>query len=235
MRFVAVLMVVSGCSFSQGTAPQRLDSGTTGTDSAGQAIDASTVSDATSCADSDGDTICNAVDKCPGFDDRLDADGDTIPDGCDTWPCGATPVMPSSTVTQDEVAGGSHRITSLTGTKLGGSVLRVVAPGASVSVTTTYSITDCISPGAIDQIEVGLVTGTREACIYDANPQGNGAGNCGVQTTGSPTMTFTAPTTPGRYDFRFRIGQDYACADHTGWWTNVPPGPATTVAILCVL
>jgi hypothetical protein len=33
--------------------------------------------------DSDGDKICDSVDVCPGSDDRLDEDGDSIPDGCD--------------------------------------------------------------------------------------------------------------------------------------------------------
>jgi cysteine-rich repeat protein len=35
--------------------------------------------------DADGDTVCDADDACPGFDDSLDADGDAVPDGCD--PC----------------------------------------------------------------------------------------------------------------------------------------------------
>jgi hypothetical protein len=33
--------------------------------------------------DADGDSICDAKDQCPGFDDSDDADGDGIPDGCD--------------------------------------------------------------------------------------------------------------------------------------------------------
>jgi cysteine-rich repeat protein len=37
-------------------------------------------------ADTDGDTVCDAVDVCPGFPDLDDADGDGTPDGCD--PCG---------------------------------------------------------------------------------------------------------------------------------------------------
>jgi hypothetical protein len=35
------------------------------------------------CADDDGDTVCNAVDTCPGHPDTVDADLDTIADGCD--------------------------------------------------------------------------------------------------------------------------------------------------------
>ncbi|MCK4858615.1 MAG: thrombospondin type 3 repeat-containing protein, partial [candidate division Zixibacteria bacterium] len=36
--------------------------------------------------DADGDGVCGDVDICPGFDDNIDTDGDTIPDGCDTCP-----------------------------------------------------------------------------------------------------------------------------------------------------
>ncbi len=36
--------------------------------------------------DSDGDTVCDADDACPGFDDRDDADADGIPDACDGPP-----------------------------------------------------------------------------------------------------------------------------------------------------
>ena len=34
--------------------------------------------------DSDFDGVCDANDVCFGFDDNQDADGDGIPDGCDT-------------------------------------------------------------------------------------------------------------------------------------------------------
>ena len=33
--------------------------------------------------DADHDTVADAIDKCPGFDDRVDVDKDGIPDGCD--------------------------------------------------------------------------------------------------------------------------------------------------------
>jgi hypothetical protein len=36
--------------------------------------------------DTDGDGVCNANDRCPTGDDRLDADLDGIPDACDTCP-----------------------------------------------------------------------------------------------------------------------------------------------------
>ncbi|APG64217.1 hypothetical protein LPB136_02025 [Tenacibaculum todarodis] len=44
--------------------------------------DTATVLITVSC-DSDGDGVCDDVDKCEGFDDAIDSDNDTIPDGCD--------------------------------------------------------------------------------------------------------------------------------------------------------
>lgn len=46
--------------------------------------DASTTPDA--CPDMDNDGSCDAVDKCPGKDDRMDTDSDTVPDGCERCP-----------------------------------------------------------------------------------------------------------------------------------------------------
>jgi hypothetical protein len=36
------------------------------------------------CLDSDGDGVCDADDRCHGYDDALDIDDDGVPDGCDT-------------------------------------------------------------------------------------------------------------------------------------------------------
>ncbi|MCB9684209.1 MAG: hypothetical protein H6738_00335 [Alphaproteobacteria bacterium] len=36
--------------------------------------------------DTDGDTVCDSVDACEGSDDRVDTDGDGVPDGCDDCP-----------------------------------------------------------------------------------------------------------------------------------------------------
>ena len=37
--------------------------------------------------DSDGDGVCDADDICPGFDDTIDANGNGIPDGCESASC----------------------------------------------------------------------------------------------------------------------------------------------------
>jgi hypothetical protein len=50
------------------------------------AVDARGALPPDACGDSDGDNVCNAVDKCPGYNDAMDADTDTIADGCDKCP-----------------------------------------------------------------------------------------------------------------------------------------------------
>ena len=40
--------------------------------------------DTDDCTDSDGDSVCDSEDICPGSDDNVDSDGDGIPDGCDS-------------------------------------------------------------------------------------------------------------------------------------------------------
>jgi hypothetical protein len=36
--------------------------------------------------DTDGDSVCNSADRCPGGDDRLDSDADGVPNFCDSCP-----------------------------------------------------------------------------------------------------------------------------------------------------
>jgi hypothetical protein len=162
-----------------------------------------------------------------------DVDNDGVCDSQDQWLCGPQPAMPGNTVTLDDQQNGNHQTVTLTGASLGATgKLRMVAPGATFTVTANTSILDCICTGCIDQIQIGLVPGPTKKCLYDANPPCQGA------DTGTGNVTLTAPTTPGVYDVRFRVGQDYSCegmsGNNTGWWTNMPPGPSTTVAKICV-
>ena len=46
-------------------------------------IDNVVLSEYCPCEDTDGDTVCDNVDQCPGYNDLADADGDGIPDACD--------------------------------------------------------------------------------------------------------------------------------------------------------
>jgi len=49
-------------------------------------LDSCEASSFTTCSDADGDSICNGLDRCEGFDDAFDTDGDGTPDGCDPCP-----------------------------------------------------------------------------------------------------------------------------------------------------
>ena len=54
--------------------------------------DSMVISDVNGCPeDSDGDGVTDCDDICPGFDDLLDGDSDTWPDGCDNCPTVANP------------------------------------------------------------------------------------------------------------------------------------------------
>ena len=211
-----MVLCVSGCGFSAPASgvpdPDAILPDPDG--SIGMPIDAAAdaaIDGAAPCPDSDGDGICDAV---------------------DLWPCGPQPGAPGDPVTSDGVSGTNHLTMTLSGTSLGGTKLKVVTAGSTFTVSASYSILDCICTGCIDQIQVGLVPGTTKKCIYDANPA------CSPATTGAGSVVLTAPATPGVYDVRFRVGQDYSCEGNsgttTGWWTNVAPAATATIARVCV-
>lgn len=189
------------------------------------------------CVDSDGDTVCDAVDTCATADDLVDTDADGVPDGCDDWPCGAKPAAPLAHVTSSHQSNQLSTTITLSDTMLAAGSFgngaqgqfMVASPGATIALMTRYSIVDCICPGCRDQIEYGFA-GHRLGCLYDANPQGNG--ECALETTGAVTRTFTAPTTPGAHELRFNLGQAFECGDTTGWFS--PPASSLTIAHVCV-
>jgi hypothetical protein len=220
VRSPVVLAILAGCGFSAPRGVARDPDAAPPVEDSAPAVDViapdvpgmpDAAIDAPPCADDDSDGICNAV---------------------DTWQCGPQPAMPGNVVTLDAEQSGDHQTVTLSGTSLGAGKLRTVAPGATFSVSAGYSILDCICTGCIDQIQVGLVPGTRKECVYSANPP------CTQSDTGTGSVTLTAPTTPGVYDVRFRVGQDYSCTgmsgNAVGWWTGQAPGVATTVAKICV-
>jgi hypothetical protein len=59
-------------------------------------LDAGDLDAMPSCPDADGDTVCDADDVCPGFDDLTDDDSDQVPDGCDVCPGGDDSVDPDT-------------------------------------------------------------------------------------------------------------------------------------------
>lgn len=219
VRSSLVLAILTGCGFSapSGVGSPVADGPATTGDGPPVVVDGAT--------DAGTDAAIDAP-PCP------DGDSDGVCDALDLWPCGPQPQPPGDPVTSDSISGGNHLAMTLTGTTLGSGKLRAVAPGATFTVTASYSILDCICTGCIDQIQVGLVPGTTKKCIYDANP------SCSPASTGAGNVTLTAPSTPGVYDVRFRVGQDYSCTGNSGnnigWWTNVAPDATTTVAKICV-
>jgi hypothetical protein len=170
--------------------------------------------------DSDGDGSCDSMDACPGSDDRDDGDDDTIPDGCDDWPCGTEPTVPGSvsrdgaTITEVDIEGSGRTA--------------VVARGSMVTVELDYEIVDCMCSGCWDQIEVGWVPGPRLDCVYHGQP------GCSADR-GAPTRDFRAPMTAGSYDLRFFRAQDYSCYEHgrDDWWLGMPDA-RTTIGVICV-
>jgi hypothetical protein len=149
-----------------------------------------------------------------------------------TWSCGIKPAAPAATVTHDKVENGQHEIIALSDTTVNGAAVIEVSPGTQLMISTQFSLVDCICPGCIDQIEIGLVPGPRLACIYDANPQVDMP--CETPTTGMALVSKTAPLTAGLYELRFGIGQDFGCMFHPSWWQGTIPTPDTTVAYVCV-
>jgi hypothetical protein len=174
----------------------------------------------TGCPDGDDDGVCDALDACPGSDDREDVDGDGLPDGCDPCPVdGPTaPAIPTS------VTGRGITITNVS--LAGGGNVATVNPGDSVPVSLSYVITDCGCTGCIDQIEVGLVPDMSvQYCAYSAVP------GCGGDS-GTDMDTLIAPSTSGVYSLRFARAQNFGCT-HTNWWDGTPP-IAQQIGALCV-
>jgi len=87
----------------------------------------------TPCTDSDNDGVCDSVDQCPGFDDRIDTNGNGIPDGCE-----------SSTCTQQTT---NFSINPLTHLGLGSSSTTINFPTNSENVSFTISNIDANSKG----------------------------------------------------------------------------------------
>jgi len=254
-RRAAWLVVIAGCTFSvpshappgDGTVPDTPTDGRdvrpdtdpcTGPDGDGDGVaDACDPCPADSPDDPDGDGVCSSVDACPGGDDHADADGDAVADACDDWPCGPKPASPPASVTWEQPG---ERVTvsnvSVTGPGVTGQDrLYVASTGQFIAFSARYSIIDCACPNCIDQIEIGLVPGGKQGCIFNGNPAGNNANTCDDQaTTGVASLALTMPETPGAYPIRFRRGNDNMCNSSPQWWDEVEPGPDETVAIVCV-
>ena len=212
-RLAFATLLLGACSFDHGAAGQAA-----GTDA--RSVDGRSI---------DGRLVDARIDAAKPIDACPDADGDGVCDAVDTWPCGPAPTSPGATLTMTGNSGATS--VALTTMSFGaGGQLVVAAPGASVTYTMHYQVTDTACPGdCIDQIEIGFVTGSRYNCPFDAAvSKASGA-------SGTISTTIKVPTTAGSYDIRTNIGQNFSCTSGgaTGWW-NATPGATWTVAKLCV-
>jgi hypothetical protein len=118
------------------------------------------------------------------------------------------------TLSQVKLDGGSNSLFSL-------------QPNQQFTATIDYTIkqrSDC--PYCIDQILVGVAPNNPQACIYNGIPSMGG-------TSGSASVTMTAPSQPGIHDLRFRYAQDYSC--NLGWWgDNGAPTAAQNFGVIYV-
>ncbi len=174
--------------------------------------------------DGDGDRLNDACDPCPDDADN-DVDGDGVCGDVDDWPCGPRPSLPTfpswNNGLLETVTVGHADIED-------DGPIRLVAPGQVLTVRAGYSIFDCACTNCIDQIQVGLVAGGKQGCLYNGNPQ------CLSPAAGISTVTLVAPMAPGRYDLRFRRGNDTTCGTGADWWDNVVPDANTTFGAICV-
>lgn len=181
------------------------------------------------CADADGDTVCDADDQCAGHDDRLDGDGDGIPDGCDDWPCGLTkPPTPGGPIVSD--SDGPGRRWGASSINIG-DMRRVVAdPGEEFDVRFTWGLyINCGGGQTVCRAQVEIGYGpTRAGCVFDGNVLDE-------RLTGAfVNLRLTAPTTPAVYEIRLNAGRRPSCGGGQEPWYVGDPGPESTIGILCV-
>ena len=199
--------------------PATRDAGPVARD-AGPRDAGSDVDECSTGADEDGDSVSDACDRCPGFDDREDDDGDGIPDGCDDWPCGVRPVIDTPV---------SGEFITISGVQIaGGENTRVLNVGDTFDIRVDWAIDDTDCPGCINQIELGFTRISRFVnCLYDANPPNGGE-------SGTDEITAFVPTgSTGVYELRFNRGLNFSCPLSRQWW-NSAPGPERTIGAVCI-
>jgi hypothetical protein len=100
-----------------------------------------------------------------------------------------------------------------------------VTPGATFTVSMSYFIQDVSCPGCIDQIQIGWAHDPINSvgCIYNGIPGPEGV-------SGSGSLSFIAPTTPGTYSIGIDRSQQYFC--QSGWWSGPPTGGRLVTSIV---
>lgn len=235
-RFVgaAIALTATACSFD----PSGLTGGAADVDAPTAATDGRPPIDAptgggpdapTQCGDADGDTVCDAQDRCPGHDDRHDLDSDGTPDDCDDWDCGAQKPSISLPASTGSSLNASIELWSW---NFGPNVVEV-SPGASLGYGDTVAMRDSNGgcTGCNDQVEIGWADGARFQCVDFGDPPQS-------QTQRRVLVdTVTMPTSPGRHDVVIKVAQASSCTAGggsrvNGWWEAAPTQPI--VAAVCV-
>ncbi len=213
----ATLLVAAGCSFSS---PEIGEPGDTPDGAGGGGGPDGTPP----CADDDGDTVCNTLDKCAASDDRLDIDADGSPDGCDDWPCGLKPGDPGDPMSDSE----DGRSWSAAFISIGNSRRVVAAPGQPFNVDFRWLIlVNCGEQNSCRaQLEYGYGS-NRVGCLFDDDV------NDGQPTAAQYDDPLVAPATAGIYELRLNAGRRSSCGTGQSWFDETP-GSDSTIAILCV-
>jgi hypothetical protein len=217
LLWLGLPLVAAACSFSSP------DGGSGGGDGDG-GIDA-----APACpdGDDDGDTACNTVDKCVGHDDRLDADGDAISDGCDDWPCGVKPGDPGEAMGD---SGGEGRNWGATFINIGMDRRVVVNAGQPFGARFVWSLFfDCggVMTSCQAQVEIGYGA-TRTGCLFDGSIMDERL------VSGGFNNQVLAPATSGAHELRLNAGRGTACGASLQPFYGGDPGPGSTIAVVCV-
>lgn len=178
--------------------------------------------------DTDGDGVCNAVDKCPDEDDRVDKDADGKPDACDDWPCAVQrPQSPGDPMSD----GAPGRQWSAAFINIGDRGRVAARTGGEIRVRFAWGIRiDCPGGGGGNQCRGQAEYGfgaSRIGCLYDNNVPDN-------QLIGTNAdLRIPAPSEPGVYELRLNAGMNTECGTGTTWY-GATPGANSTIGLLCI-
>lgn len=223
---VATVALLAACNFKLpgGSGNNTVDA-PDGSDGPPNVVDAPPPVD-TQCADSDSDTICDTVDKCPGGDDRLDGDADGIPDACDAWLCGNQPASPNDPV---GFSPGNSNLAFISFASESDQTA-VVAAGTVTRLDYAFGLSyQCAGSSCREQIEIGYAGIGRLGCLVDSTQNDNTF--LGVF---NQHANVAVPSTPGQYDLRVKSASNASGCGSSDQFTGGEPPANQTVAIVCV-
>ncbi len=90
--------------------------------------------------DDDGDSVCNTLDQCPGFDDTIDVDMDGIPDGCDSSiDCNNCPATITTFPFVEDFENGTGEICQFTSEELNWIIFSGATPSSGSGPSAAFS------------------------------------------------------------------------------------------------